>query len=99
MCPRPSSGATSFTDSGIHTPQSFTVHCVHVQNRYRLAPMAPCRPRKPSTPKLASYDSECRNARVEVLFDGEAWYPGTIKEFSAVTEKHLIRYDDGDAKW
>ena len=36
--------------------------------------------------------------RVEVLWDDVNWYPGTVKQYIAATDKHLIVYDDGDQK-
>ena len=39
---------------------------------------------------------------VSMLWAGDVpatWFRGTIKDYSPVTQEHLVRYNDGDNKW
>ena len=64
------------------------------------------RPRREAAaqqPKLKrKYQQEVLKRRISVLWLGngpDAWFSGTIKDFSTVDGRHLIKYDDGDSKW
>ena len=50
----------------------------------------------------SKYDASVVGQRVEIRWTGEAsqpWYVGTIADFSAVDERHYVKYDDGDVRW
>jgi hypothetical protein len=54
----------------------------------------------------ATYGEEILGAQVEIEFDGEAFYKGTVKKYSAsvqdngtVLRQHYVVFEDGDKKW
>lgn len=49
--------------------------------------------------KGKQYGAEVKKQRVEVKWDGDQWFSGVICEYSAIEDKHLIRYDDGEQQW
>ena len=55
-----------------------------------------------SVARASVYGSEVCGNRVSILFSGDgpnSWFTGVVKEFSAASGKHYIRYDDGDQQW
>ena len=61
------------------------------------------RTRRPSgvaaVANFARYGDEVVRERVSIKWDGGDWYLGTVRQWSATSEEHLIAYDDGDLKW
>ena len=37
--------------------------------------------------------------RLEILWDEDVWYTGTVGAYCEATETHLVKYMDGDSKW
>ena len=60
--------------------------------RSRLTPLATGQPPK-------QYGPEVKGHRISVLWDECAWYQGVVVQFSAIDDRHLVKYDDGDTKW
>ena len=45
------------------------------------------------------FGPEVKGKRVSVLFDNSKWYGGMIRDWSAIDDRHLVTYDDGETKW
>ena len=55
---------------------------------------------KPSRKSRSQYGHGARGTRLRVQWDdGGTWYPGKVKEFNDLTQKHLVVFDDGDEDW
>ena len=56
------------------------------------------RTRRPSgvaaVANFARYGDEVVRERVSIKWDGGDWYLGTVRQWSATSEEHLIAYDD-----
>ena len=54
---------------------------------------------KPSRESRSQYGQSAIGRRVQVQWDEDVWYSGTVARFNPNTQRHRIVFDDGDKEW